>query len=191
MTRRPAPLTAILLALPLAACGHGPATRFLTIDAAPPPAAAVRAGYRGPPVTIPAVHVPAALDRVEYAREAAAGQVTVSDFDRWAAPLGTLMRDALARDLAARLPEGAVLTPGLAVPAGGALRVDVVVTGFDGAAGTMQAAYQLLPPGGHAGTRHEALLTTSAAGADPGAAARTLAALLGQLADRIAADLPG
>lgn len=184
--RAPFGLSLLLLAA-LAGCGRSPRTRTLTLDAAAPPPGRVRADYRGPPIAVPAVHLPAAIDRAEFARETGAGEVKVDDFARWAASPGLLARDALVRDLTARLPEGAVLPPG--TPAGAARLLDVTILSLDPGPGTptMQAAYRWLPGGA---VRQVRLTLPSTAAADPAAAARAASALLGALADRIAADLP-
>ena len=174
----------------LASCGGSPATRMLTLDAVAPAPAAVQAGYRGRPVAIPAVHVPAVLDRAEFAHQIAAGEVKVDDFARWAAPLGLLARDTLVRDLIARLPAGAVLPPG-AGGGGGVTAIDVTILSFDAGAGagaggaTMAVVYRPLP----GGAPRQLLLATPGAGGDPAATARAFSTLLGQLADRMAADI--
>lgn len=186
MTRPPrsARLAALALAVAAAACSHSPPTRFLTLDAAAGPA---RPDYRGPPVALPAVVLPAALDRAEYAAPAGPGRVRVSDFDRWAAPLGRLARDTLVLDLTARLPAGSVLPPDAPVPAG-ATRVDAAVLSLD-PGGRMRLAYAVHAPG-QAPLRRVVDLAAPASGADATAAATTFSALLAQAADRIAADLP-
>ena len=183
---RPWLLAAVPL-LPLAGCAHSPPTRLLALEPAPP--AAVRSDYRGPPLAVPAVHLPALLDRAEYVHGDGAGTVKVNDFARWAAPLGLLARDTLVRDLSARLPEGAVLPPGSA-GGGSARTLNVTVVSFGSAAGGahMEAAWRVLPNG----RVHQVSLTDAGpyAGSDPAGAARAFSQLLGQLADRIAASAP-
>ncbi|WP_419825919.1 PqiC family protein [Sphingomonas sp.] len=184
--RAAVPLLAVLL--PLAGCGHSPPSVTLTLDPVAPAEAAVRGGYRGLPIAVPAVHVPAAIDRAEFVSQAEAGTLKVDDFARWSAPLGVLARDALVRDLTARLPAGSVLPPGATGTVGKAIALDVTILSFDPRAGgaTMQVAWRPLPGGA---VRQLALVTDGAA--DPTGAARSFAALLGQLADRIAADVGG
>ena len=170
----------------LAGCAHSPRSTILTLDAVAPSAAGVRADYRGPAVAVPAVHVPAALDRVEFVREPAAGTLEVDDFARWGAPLGLLARDALVRDLTSQLPEGRVLPSG--VPAGkGAVTLSVTITAFAVTPGAtrLEAAWRALPDG----PIRQATLDAPGA-ATPAETAQRFANLLGQLAQRIAATLP-
>jgi len=176
-----------LLALALAGCAHSPPTTLLTLDTAAPADGTVRAGYRGRPISVPAVHLPALLDRAEYVRQAGAAEVQVDDFARWAAPLGLLARDTLVRDLTLRLPAGAVLPPG--ATDGGARVVSVTVLAFadDATGARLDVAYRFLP----GGPVRQASFSAPADGPGPTASARRLGALIGQLADRIAADAAG
>lgn len=186
MTIRPLrPAATLAVALCLAGCGHSPPSVTLTLDPVAP--TSPRSDYRGPPIAVPAVHVPAAIDRVEFVSQPAAGEAKIDDFARWAAPLGILSRDALVRDLTARLPAGSVLPPG-AVAGAGTRAVDVTILGLTGGPGeaTMQAAWRLLPGGP---VRQEELRAPVSA-AEPVPSARAFAILLGRLADRIAAGLP-
>ena len=123
--RKPLALVALLM---LAGCGHSPPTRFYTLDAVPP--AAPAPAYAGPPLRIGQVYVPAVLDRGELVEEPSAGRLKVDDFDHWGAPLGQLVRSALERDLAARLPAGDVLPDSGPTPQGAAT-VMVTVLGVD------------------------------------------------------------
>lgn len=180
--------TSLSAALILAGCAHSPPTTMLTLDPAPP-AGTARAGYAGRAIVIPAVHVPAVLDRAEFVRQTAPGEVRIDDFARWAAPLGLLARDTLIRDLTARLPAGAVLPPGSSGGQGNAATLDVTILSFGGTADGMRldVAYRLLPDG----PLRQASFTAPGNAADPVGTARAFSALIGELADRLAADLPG
>ena len=180
------PSVGVAALLALAGC-TSPKTVLLTLDAAPPPSDAVHGGYRGLPIAVPAVHLPASLDRAEFVHQESAGEVKVDDFARWTAPLGLLARDALVRDLTVRLPAGAVLPPGTVGTAGKARTLDVTILGFQtGASGaTMQIAYRVVP----GGPVQQLSLTTPGAGIAPVPAAQAFGALIGELADRIAADM--
>jgi len=180
---------ALAATLLLAGCGHGPATTFLVLDPVPP--AAVAADYAGPPLRVPFVHLPVTFDRPELVRRDAAGTLKVEDFARWAAPLGRMTRDTLVGDLIARLPAGSVLPPD--APAGTAeLRVEATILSFDAGAGSaaMTVSYRLVPTRGAEPRPTVVQLTTPLAGEEPAGRARAWSAFLGQLADRIAADLP-
>jgi uncharacterized lipoprotein YmbA len=167
----------------LAGCAS-PQTTLLTLDAASPVPGAVHAGYRGMPISVPAVHLPATLDRAEFIHQETAGEVKVDDFARWTAPLGLLARDTLVRDLTARLPAGSVLPPGTSGIAGRTRILDVTILSFQAGAdgATMQAAYRALP----GGTVQVLSLTAPDAGTTPTTTARAFGTLIGQLADRIA-----
>lgn len=174
----------------LAGCGHSPATTFLTIDTAPPPmspGAAPLTGYRGPPLRVPFVHVPATLDRPEYVSQPSAGTLRIADFARWSAPLGRLARDTLVRDLTQRLPAGSVLAPD-AAPAKPEAVVLATVLDFTptGTAATMTVSYRI----GTAPMPRVARFQTPLGGPTPVDAAQAWSALLGQLADRIVTELP-
>ena len=186
-----------VVATGLAACGTSPPTRFYTLDPAPP-AAPPAVSARVPPVRVDAVHVPPVFDRPELVRETAANEVRVDDFARWSAPLGETARRALTADLAARLPQGAVVFPEAPKPADGrGLVVDILSLSHTGGQAVLDVSWTLTagrPGAGTAGgavayTGRSLRLTTPAAGPGASAAAPELSTLLGQLADAIAADL--
>ncbi len=177
-----------LAASGLALCGCGGAkTQFYTLDpAVGGPAPAYAGAYAGPPVRIDAVHVPPALDRLELVEPDGPNAVKVRDLAHWAAPLGEMARRVLTQDLAARLPQGAVVFPDSPKPPGArGIVVDMLALTPGPDETALEASWSLLP-----GTRggplrqRQARLTTAAA--DQPAA---ISALLGQLADRIAVDL--
>lgn len=183
----PAFLTAAAL---LSGCASAP-TVIYTLDPAPPASGAIAAAYAGPPVRVDAVHVPPAMDRPELVTTAGAERLQVHDLAHWAAPLGDLARRALAADLQARLPRGALIYPGSPKPqAARSLVVDLLtVAPAAGGATVADASWTLLPAvrGGPMRQRQVRLSTPSSAG--PGGLAADLSALMGQLADAIAADL--
>lgn len=183
-----------LAAVPLAAlagCGHSAPTTFLVIDPAPPAASAP--AYRGPPLRVPFLHVPVTLDRPELTRQDAAGTLVVDDFARWSAPLGLMARNVLIQDLVARLPAGSVLPPD-APAAPHELRVEVTVLSFVATAGqaTMTVEYRMIPPGRAVAPARPQVAQFAAAvpGDDPAGRARAWSALIGELSDRLVADLP-
>ena len=173
----------------LAGCA-GAKTQFYTLaPVASGPAPAYAAAYTGPPVRVDAVHVPAALDRLELVEPDGPNAVKVRDLAHWAAPLGEMSRRVLTQDLAARLPQGEVVFPESPKPEGArGIVVDMLALtpGPDGV--TLDASWSVLPAtrGGPLRQR-QARLTTPSTGDQPAA----ISALLAQLADRIAADLAG
>lgn len=177
-----------IVAVPLAVTGCASApTHILTLDAVAPMGSAVRTTYAGPPIAVPAVHVPAGLDRTEFVTEVSAGEARIDDQTHWAAPLGLLIRDALVRDLIARLPAGSVLPPGTAAGAGSIRTIDVTILALDVRQGGafLQAAYRVLPNGP---LRQANIQAATSAAPTPAESARAFAQLIGQLADQIAAD---
>jgi uncharacterized lipoprotein YmbA len=170
----------------LAGCSS-PKTTLLTLDAAPPAPDAVHADYRGLPIVIPAVHLPASLDRAEFVHQESAGEVKVDDFARWTAPLGLLARDVLVRDLIARLPAGSVLPPGASGAAGKARTLDVTILGFQTGPGgaAMQVAYRALP----GGAVQQVSLRVPGGSIAPVPTAQAFGMLIGALADRIVMDV--
>jgi uncharacterized lipoprotein YmbA len=148
--------------------------------------------YRGTTIRVPAVRIPPALDRNEFVQGSAPGEVKVDDLVRWSAPLGMLSRNTLIIDLASRLLPGAVAPPDSPAQSGG-VRVDVSILSLETTDGeaSMQAAYQFTPDDGQASAtyRQWAILHLPIAARTPPETARAFSALLGQLADRIAADL--
>ncbi len=139
---RALPLIGLTMLAALSGC-TSPRTILLTLDTAPPAPDAVQADYRGLPITVPAVHLPSSLDRAEFIHQENAGEVKIDDFARWTAPLGLLARDALVRDLTARLPAGSVLPPGANAGTGHARTLDVTILSFQAApdGATMQVAW--------------------------------------------------
>jgi uncharacterized lipoprotein YmbA len=192
VSRALALLVTLIVPLLLAACGHSPETQFLTLD--PVPGAPAAAAWRGPPVRIPSVAVPPALDRVEFTRQTAPGEMKVDDLVHWSAPLGMLARNTLILDLAQRLPAGAVAPPDAPAQPGG-LRVTVSILSFavTGGVASMEAAYEIAGDDAAAATgpRQWVQLTAASAGAAPLDTARAFSTLLGLLADRMAVDIAG
>ena len=150
--------------------------------------------YQAPALRVDTVNVPAGWDRIEILRPASSGAQQISDFDHWPAPLSQVARLVLSDDLEQRLPPGSVIYPRLP-KSNGALGVSVDILAFsvEGSQASMRASWLISVAGVAAAgmpnaKRSAALLVTSMSGSDPSATARTWSVLIGQLADRIAAD---
>lgn len=193
--RNAVPFGLVLAALlPLAACdlvGDSPQPNFYVLDSVPgegaPPA------VEGAPIIVDDVVIPEALERPEMVQRLDRYRVAVSDVDRWAAPLGPMIRDVLIRDLAERLPPGGVAVSGRPGEVWPARTLVLTVQEFaarpDGSV-LLEASWVVLE-----GREEEAALrerqTIEVAGAGGGAAAQAeaMSRALGRLADRIVAGL--
>jgi uncharacterized protein len=178
------------LAALLAACASAP-TKFHTLDpVAPTTAASIRPF--GAPVRVDSVVVPPELDRPEIVRRAGPGKLDMADADRWAGAIDELARNALASDLAMRLPPGATVRQDDPAPPKALHRIDVVVERFEGAVGgpvTLVADWTLLGDGpDHVLGRHVERIEVPAGG-DIDDTVTAMSAALGQLADRIVVEL--
>jgi uncharacterized lipoprotein YmbA len=175
------------VALTLGAC-HSASTRIYGIDPAVP---ATRIDvYQAPVLRVDTLNVPASWDRIEILSLSAAGRLQINDFDHWSAPLAQIARQTLSDDLDQRLPPGSVIYPRLPKP-GGALGVDVDILEFSVVASqaSMQASWLIVPAAGsQSAKRSVASLHESMTSTEPAAVARAWSELIGQLADRIAAD---
>jgi uncharacterized lipoprotein YmbA len=146
--------------------------------------------YHAPALRVDTLNVPASWDRIEILKLSAAGTLQISDFDHWAAPLAQMARQTLSDDLDQRLPSGSVIYPRLPKPSG-ALGVSVDILDFNIVASqaSMRASWIIAPSGDAPGAkRSTAELRSSMSAEDPAAVAHAWSDLIGQLADRIAAD---
>lgn len=171
----------------LAGCGHSPPTRYITLSAAP--VIAPRITTQIAPIQLTAVHIPAELDRPEVVTQAAGNQLTIDETDRWGAPLGQMMRGALAQDLLARLPAGSFVLPESPAPPNTRTLVVTVLSAKADASGTytLQAAWTLLAgQPSRVAASEQVTLTSNITHRDAATQAAALSDLLGQLADRIA-----
>jgi uncharacterized lipoprotein YmbA len=163
-------------------------TRIYTLEPAAP-AAHVEV-YRAPALRIDTLSVPVSWDRIEILKRSADGTLQIGDFDHWAAPLAQLARQTLSDDLDQRLPAGSVIYPRLPKP-NGALGVNVDILDFNLTASqaAMRVSWTIVPSGNTQGAkRSTASLGSSMSSEEPAAVVRAWSDLMGQLADRIAAD---
>jgi uncharacterized protein len=173
--------------LVLAGCGHSAPTRLFTLTADPGKGAA---RYDGPPVQLESVIMPPGLDGSRIVRRAGANEVEARDTEHWAAPLGQLMRQTLTQDLAARLPEGAVVYPDAPRPEPTVgIVVDLLGCEDTGSGLAVDASWTILKADRSGlASRGERRITRAGAG-DADALAEELGAALSELADAIVRDL--
>jgi uncharacterized lipoprotein YmbA len=175
------------VALAIAGC-RSASTRIYTLEAAAPEVQPE--AYGAPALRVDTVNVPADWDRIEILKLAPAGTLQISDFDHWAAPLAQMARQALSEDLDHRLPPGSVIYPRLPKPSG-ALGVNVDILEFNMVAShaSMRASWIIAPLGDAASAKRSAAeLHSSMSSQDPAAVVHAWSELIGQLADRVAAD---
>lgn len=169
----------------LHSCASSPPTHYVTLNDVPGAVGAVPVH----PVQLTTVHIPAELDRPEVVTQPAPNQLEISETERWAAPLGQLMRLTLARDLQTRLPEGVFVLPDS--PAGADTRALVVnLTHIElpsNGALTIDATWTLVTrrPDHIVFTQH-ATLRAAVMSNDVDAKAAAMSQVLGELADQIA-----
>ena len=182
---------AAILLLGLSGCAGGPPTSFYTLDPIPAEAAPRVSAVTAPLVVT--VSVPEILDRGQVVRRSGPDQLAIAATDRWAAPLDDLIRRALAKDLATRLPGRLV---GVDRPDGTLdqviLRVAIDEFTADGVGNVTLAGHWSIAAGDGQVANPPApfQLTTKAADASTPAAVEAMSAALAQLGDQIAARLP-
>jgi uncharacterized lipoprotein YmbA len=176
------------VAVALAACRSAPTRIYALAPAAPASHIAI---YHAPAVRVDTLSVPAGWDRIEILTLSAAGTLQISDFDYWAAPLAQLARHTLSDDLDQRLPSGSVIYPRLPKPSGAlGVNVDILDFTIGPSQATMRASWIIGLSGAAQGAkRSTAELRSSMSSEEPAAVDHAWSDLIGQLADRIAADV--
>ena len=175
------------VAVALGGCRSAP-TRIYTLGRAAP--ASHIDLYHAPALRVDTLNVPASWDRIEILKLSAAGTLQISDFDHWAAPLAQMARQTLSDDLDQRLPSGSVIYPRLPKPSRGlGVNVDILDFTLGPSQASMRASWIIVPSGDAQGAkRSTAELSSSMSSEDPAAVAHAWSDLIGQLADRVAAD---
>jgi len=184
---------ALLLTLTaLVACGSSPKTEFYTLVSVKPTTTA-RMDAKGPPIQVGRVDLPSTLDRTALVIQGSDAHVIVSDRDRWAGPLDTLVRQALSDDLRARLGTAAVLAPGDPAPPSKVRQLLVVIERFsaDSAGRVVLEADWTVGSGNppRPGARHHERVEENAGSTQGGSVAAAMSRALGLLADAIAQTL--
>ncbi len=191
MTGRRSLICALLLiVLLLGGCGffsRKPNT-FYSLDTTK--SAATPAAIGGVPIGVDGVELPPGIDRREIVVRGADQKLELRGTQQWGAPLEDMVIHTLAFDLANRLPEGMVILPGAAKPS---VMRNVYVVFEDLAAGTdnvfvLDARVIITEPGRPELARHERITVNMASNAS-GEIATAMTQALGQLTDRIVAQL--
>lgn len=164
-------------------------SKFYSLDRIPP--ATPVASVQGLPIGIDGVELPPGLDRREIVVHQADHQLEVRSTEQWSALLQPLVLHTLAFDLAARLPDGMVVLPGAARPAGAMRSIDVIIEEMSAgpdAKVVLDGRWILKEPGRPDVTRHERI-TIDIASLDSANVASGTSRALASLADRITAQL--
>ena len=172
-----------LALLLLAGCAATPKTRYYLLSVAPPDAAPVLA--QAGSLALATLQLPATTDRPQLVIRTGALTVDVREFDRWAEPFDTMVRQTLVQDLALRRS--------VSVPTLNQRRLFVAIDEFmadTSGQARLSGHWWTLGPGEDQSQKpeHSFAFTqpmTSSVGADVPAA---MSALLGKLADDIASN---
>ncbi len=186
MTRRRL-LPLLLLAL-LAGCAS-PAPELYTLAATP---GAVR--HTGAlSIELRRIGLAAYLDRPGIVRANAGYRLRVTDTERWGEPLGGMLDRVFTEDLVQRLPDAVIFAESGAISTRPGTVLEIDVQRFDpDADGTVVLLAQLAirrDDGAGTGIARTLRLTATPAGPSTADLAAALSAVLGQLADQVAALL--
>jgi hypothetical protein len=138
---------ALLLLLPLAACG--PTNLPVTYHVLPAGSNAPPAAGRNLALVVGPARFPDVLDRPQIVSEAADGTLTLSETERWASNLEQDVLKVLAEDLATALGSNRVAVWGFSTPAPNPLRLTLDVLRFHGDLGgavTLKVRWTLRSP---------------------------------------------
>lgn len=108
--KRTTRLLLMIVTTALAGCASAP-SRFYTLNCTAVPTGSAAADYA---VLVGSVSIPAAVDRPQFTIQDGVNQISISEFNRWAAPLNESIGRVVAGDLAALLGTSRVAATPLA-----------------------------------------------------------------------------
>ena len=177
----------LLLSVMLSGCGFLSRTKstFYSLDTTPFVGAS--AATTGVPIAIEGIELPPGLDRREIAVRGAGRRLEIRETHQWSGPLEDMIIHTLAFNAARRLPEGMVVLPGQAKPAGAVRPLSIT---FEELAAGPENRFVLdarwkWGRGGPAGHERIEIPMPSL---DSAEVVRAMSAALGQLSDRIARE---
>jgi uncharacterized protein len=179
--------SALSLVLLLAGCASAP-TRVYTLTSVPAahsmPVVASRM-----PIEVGEIPVPASVDRSSIVLYDGDDRLSILANDEWAAPLGSLIRQALTADLQSHLG-ASVLAPGAIAPAGRLRILSLTIEQFIGSSSgrvVLNASWALLAAGtSHVIDRDHELITVEAGSGKVADIVPAMSQALGLLAAHIA-----
>ena len=176
MASRAAAAAPVIAALALiGGCASSPASRFYTLSPTPPEATPP-AGAGS--MSINRVTIPGEIDRPEIVRRTGPNQLSIAEWDRWAAPLDETIRRVLSDDIENRVPNP---VPGQQ----SSVSVDIHEFFGDGACNvTLRAVWTPKQPAGQPASED---IHVPSSGSCPVTLAATMSIALGELSDRIIA----
>jgi uncharacterized protein len=173
----------------LGGCSSSPPVHFYTLDPVESPHAVT--ARSSALVQVGAVHLPSELDRKTLVAQSAPNSLTISDQDRWGAPLADMFRRVLTQDLIQRVPQGQVIMPEGTAPSGTKL-VSIDILRFQREPGdivVLDGSWTVSTAGADdPGIQHPLELKTPVGQDGAAAQARAMSQLMGLLADTIAAE---
>ena len=139
-----------------------------------------------PPIGIDGIELPPGLDRRGVVVREEDGKLDVRGRNQWAGPLEDMVIHTLAFNLARRLPEGMVVLPGQAKPAGAMRSIFIV---FEELAPGPEPVFVLDARWTMSGTSHHERITVPMESLDSDDVVAAMSQSLATLSDRIAAGL--
>jgi uncharacterized lipoprotein YmbA len=185
----------------VAGCGSSPALHYYALDPVTPVSAPTHPAS-GILIHVRHISVPQEMDHLGLTHQLGSAQLSISDNDRWSAPLGVLVQGTLTRDLGERLGYDHVVAPdaqpvpahsgpqqpGLTVGSEAALDIDFVALSADDTCGiTAQVNWTFSVPAEpvRRGTLHVMAPATGC----PAGLPTALSTALGDLADQLVQPL--
>ena len=176
-----------VLAIVLSGCGifSRPPNTFFSLQTSEGQAT-VPVPADAPPVGIDGIELPPGVDRRGIVIREEDGKLDVRGTNQWAAPLEDMVIHTLAFNLAKRLPEGMVVLPGQAKPAGAMRSIFIV---FEELAPGPEPVFVLDARWTLSGTSHHERITVPMESLDSEDVVAAMSRSLAALSDRIAAGL--
>jgi uncharacterized lipoprotein YmbA len=176
----------------LCACATGRPDRFYVLTAQPPEPTATRAEVKSQVVL--KVTLPILVDRAQMVFDASGGGVMLLEHERWAAPLGDLVSQTLARDLERRRAD--IMVADRRFDRAGVPSIKIVVDVVQmslrkSGRASIETHWRIIDPRTGADQVGSDVFSASAGQDGYGAVAQALSDCLGLLADRLLMQIPG